>query len=185
MNWYAIFVKSGKEEDVLLYLNRILGEQYRERYQVFIPKRKLIEYRAGEKKVVYHKLFPGYILIGTDIINEIYFAVVKDKFSAIYCFLKQETYFQEIWWYEIEPLFRLIDDNGVIETSNIVVESDQILIVDGPLSNYTGQIKKINTRKGRAKIQIDFLQNKCIVDVSVNCIKKLYDNEVKRSIKIR
>lgn len=167
--WYALFVHTGKEDDVSKYLINILDQQIN--FSLLVPKRELYEYKSGVKVLCQKTLFPGYILVETDSIEEMY-KILKSSFwhSDLNAFLRQGKHFEEIQTEEIAPILLLIDDKGIIRKSEILVKPDRIVIMNGPLVNFQGSIKKVNRRKGRAKITMEFLNRVLDIDISIECI---------------
>lgn len=181
MGWYAIFVKTGKEDSICGELSKIF-EQYGAAVDLLVPKRKLMEYRSGRKNYVEKILFPGYILFETKIVEEIYYLIKKSVNHDIYTVLKTQNYFQEVKAQEMEPILNLVNSNGVIEESVVFVENDKIRIKEGPLANYTGEIVKVNKRKKRAKIKIKFLNRICQLDICIECLENIDIEETKNII---
>jgi transcriptional antiterminator NusG len=183
MNWYAVFVRTGKEDEVCDNLKK-LYEFFspKDQYEVIVPKRGLYEYHEGRKDYVLRTLFPSYVLIGTNQIIKLYEIMKNHKSIHIIKLLKNDNFFQEINEREIDSIINLINKEGVIGISDIYVEDEKVNIIDGPLSHYNGIIKKINRRKGRAKIQVDFLNKKCFVDIAIRCLEKYKEDNVKNQI---
>lgn len=182
MKWYAIFVKSGKEEDIQKYLTSILIDKFSIDCKVIVPKRELMEYREGIKTKVHRLLFPGYVFLGIQAICAAYYIIKERWHSDIYRFLRDGSRFQEIQYHEIEMILKLMDSEGLIGTSEVFVEKEKVLIMAGPLTHYTGIVVKINARKGRAKIQLNFLNNNCLIDIGINDLKRIGKNDVKKVI---
>lgn len=169
MSWYAIFVKTGKEDELCLYIKQIF-EKNKIQLQLLVPKRELVEYYEGVKRLVKRTLFPGYILLETDSIEQMYTFLSSRWHSNIYALLKSGGLFQEIPATEIMPIINLMNKDGTITSSSLFLKNDKVIIKEGPLLNYTGLIRKINARKGRAKIILNFLGRECKIDISIKCL---------------
>jgi len=182
MKWYAFFVKSGKEDVLCRYLNYILRGRKEITYRLIVPKRELTEYKSGSKKLVHKPLFPGYIIIHTESIYKIYNIMKVLWHSEIYALIRTDEWFQEIKEDEMLPLLKIINKNGIIKASTIHIKKDRVIVIGGPLIHYTGRIKKINSRKGRAKISLNFLNYKYEFNIGVKCLDKLSDNEFNHEI---
>jgi len=170
MSWYAIFVKTGKEDELCLYIKHIF-EKSKVQFQLLVPKRELVEYYEGVKRLVKRTMFPGYILLNTDSIEQIYAFLSSRWHSNIYAMLKSGGFFQEIPAAEIVPIINLINKDGTITSSSLFLENDKVIVKEGPLLNYTGLIRKINARKGRAKIILNFLGRECKIDIPIKCLR--------------
>ena len=51
-------------------------------------------------------------------------------------------------------------------------ENDRIVVIEGPLKGFEGSIIKVDRRKHRAKIQVDFAGNAHTMDLSFEDIEK-------------
>lgn len=183
MKWYVFHVKTGKEDVVSSYFQSILADYNEIDFKIFIPKRELIEYREGLKTLIYKPLFPGYILICTDSILSIYSRIkFKRWHSDLLTILKIGSVFQEVKLEEILPVINMVNKEGIIDKSIIFLEQDKVIITGGPLVNYEGIIKKINKRKGRAKISFIILNRKVEMDISIQCIEKINKKDIKNTI---
>ena len=172
MSWYAIFVKTGKEDEVCLYIKQIFGKS-KVQFQLLVPKRELVEYYEGVKRLVKRTMFPGYILLKTDSIEQMYTYLSSRWHSNIYTLLRSGGFYQEIPAAEIVPIINLMNKDGTITSSSLFLENDKVIIKEGPLLNYTGLIRKINARKGRAKIILNFLGRECKIDIAIKCLSMI------------
>ena len=58
MKWYAIFVETGREEEVQKFIELLFPD---EEIRTLVPKRKLIERKQGKHETI-KNLIPGYVL---------------------------------------------------------------------------------------------------------------------------
>lgn len=183
MNWYALFVKTGTEEIVREGITSILNYFIPDNTcKILVPKREIIEYKKGEKSCVVKTLFPSYVLVGTNQILKIYEIIRANRGENIMRFLRTDDNFQRISQEEISLIISLINDRGLIGISDVFVENNRVMIIDGPLVNFKGFVKKINRRKGRAKIGINFLNRKCYIDISIRCHVKSDSKVIKNEL---
>lgn len=142
MGWYALFVETGKEEDVKEHINDIMCFSSSQiPYQLLIPKRKITEKREGITVTVVRKMFPGYILLQTEQILDFY--LMTKGCYRIFGILRDGSYFKEVRLEEVSNIIYMTDSDGVIGKSDIFVEDDRIIVTNGPLKNYNGFIKKL------------------------------------------
>ena len=67
----------------------------------------------------------------------------------------------------------MFDDEGTIQESEIFMEGDEITIISGPLTSLQGKIQRIDRRKGRARVLLDFLGEERVIDLGVNIIEAI------------
>jgi len=174
MSWYALFVKTGYEDDVCHYIDKVKEYLLEDvKYNLLVPKRKVYERKQGVRNEVIKKMFPGYVLIETDNIMQFY---SRAKGSPhIINFLRENDYFHEIRLDEIRQILHMIDHKGLIDVSLAYVVNDKISISDGPLLGQEGIIKKIDKRKGRAKVEFIINNNSLLIDLGIDIIQKLLE----------
>jgi transcription antitermination factor NusG len=66
MNWYALQVMTGKEQDVAAAIRRI-------GIQAIAPEEQMLERHGGEWKTIRKTLIPGYVLIHADMTVTLYY----------------------------------------------------------------------------------------------------------------
>nr|WP_314464342.1 antiterminator LoaP [uncultured Clostridium sp.] len=170
---YVFFVYTGQEDVVCRYMNDLLSNYDDVDYQLLVPKRKLVEYNSGVHKVVYKNMFPGYVFIYTGNIERIHTILRMNWHSAALKLLRVDDYFQRVEKREFQPILNLINRDGVVEGSTVFVENGRVYVFDGPLINYTGVITKINPRKKRVRVLLDFLDRKTEVDICADYLLRM------------
>ncbi len=181
MGWYALFVETGKEEEVKKQINSIMKYEDADfPYELLIAKREIKEKRDGLLETVIKRMFPGYILLQTEQILDFYLKTKRcDHLIGI---LRHGSFFKEVRLEEISNIVYMTDTNGVIGSSDIFIENDRIIVTKGPLANYDGFIKKIDRRKHRVKVLFMFNGEKHYIDLSANFINKLDDSNLNKEI---
>lgn len=163
MGWYAIFVNSTKEEEVKEWINFYFKD---EDIKVCVPKRKLYEIKLGLKKEVLKPLLIGYVLLKIDMDLIKYKKIIKLPY--VINVLGNENYYTEIPNEEIDHIIELIDENDVIDNSEIVIKNNEIIALSGPLLGKVDRIVKLNKRAKRAKLEFNILGEIKHLDVSVD-----------------
>lgn len=167
-NWYALFVISGQEDKVKKFIEMTFGEEIR----AIVPKRELRERKEGKWYIVKRKLFPGYVLVNGNIDIEMYYKIKESP--VLGNFLRDEDGLLTIDEKELIALNILVnDEDGNIGISKAYKENEKIKIIDGPLVGLEGHIDSIDTRKGRAKVKIDFLGETRIVQLGIELVDKI------------
>ena len=166
-----MFVKSGYEDKIYDYFGRIAASVLEDiDYTIYIPQRNIYERKVGVRKKVTRKLFPGYVLIETDRIIEFYYRT--KNLPHIINLLRNNEDFLEIHTSDIEQITSMADDKGLIDISNVLIIDDRIQVVQGPLLGKEGIIKKIDKRKGRAKVLFSLNKSDVLIDLGINLIQK-------------
>ena len=177
MSWYAIFVKTGCEDDICFALDHIMSNSSQEiRYNLLVPKRKIYECKQGIRREVVKKLFPGYVLVQTDDIMRFY--LNAKKWPRVLRFLKAGGTFLQVNYKEIRQILSMVDTQGLINISEGFYENEKIKIISGPLIGMEGIIKKVDKRNGRVKVEISINCQKHLIYLGINELQcpGLYSN---------
>jgi len=152
-HWYAAFVMTGQEDKIVARISDSLAERKDAKVRLLVPKRSIRERKAGKVTEQIKVMFPGYVLIGTEQIDEVSRLIAEVK--GVLRILKNDDEFQEIRLEEISRLVHMANDKGVIGESKIWLnENDRVEVISGPLKGYEGLITKLNRRKNRVAVNI-------------------------------
>lgn len=165
--WYVIFGQSGKEDRICeLIRENVKDSMFQDDYRLLVPKRRINEKRQREFHEVVRTLFPGYILVNTKRIEELY---EKTKnLPYVYHFLRANQEFQKVSECEIQMVLRLVDQQGIINVSKAVIENHRICVIEGPLCGMESSIRKVDRRKGRVRVGFHINERYIEVDLSIN-----------------
>lgn len=175
LKWYAIFVDSGKEEVVQKYLKLHFNEQS---LKSLVPKRLVPEKKSGIVYNVLKKIFPGYVLIQTEMTNDMFHRIKKAlrSFRLVnnrsYYLQDEGVYYSSIDEKEIIPILQLMGNGEVVDYSKVYLENSKVIVESGPLKGLEGIIKKVDKHKKRAKISLTFMGVEKTIDVGIEILSK-------------
>jgi transcriptional antiterminator NusG len=159
---------TGKEDKLKGRLEYRLRDK---NLRVVVPKRRLRERKNGVWEHKLRTLFPGYVLLNGYLGPDEYY-LLKDIPDLIRV-LKDNCEPYIIDQSEIMIIGRLISDNGIIESSRIKLDGGKVVVIDGPLLGMEGLIEKLDKRKGRAKLRINFMSESRLIELAVSMIQPL------------
>lgn len=182
LRWYALHVITGKEEMVK---NQIIQHYTVKECKCCVPKRKVPEKRNGCMFDVIKVMFPGYVFIKVKMNFKIYYSL--KSFVGVYSVLNysnkidlnySESYQDENVFFKPIPdedmcsiLAFLNPINDIMEYSTLDFNSQTVKIVYGPLVGQEGRIKKVDKRKRRAKLVIEFLGQEKQIDIGIEVLR--------------
>lgn len=164
--WHAVFVLTGNEDPVKEKIEYALGCSG---IRAVVPKRRIMERKAGMWHEKIKPLFPGYVLLQGKIDVSAYY--ILKAVPGLVRILKENGELYRIYPEEIEIISRLMCNGEIIGTSVAFKEGDKVVITDGPLLNMEGLITSVDTRKGRAKVRLSILGDVRTVDLSITFIE--------------
>jgi len=165
VQWYALFVKTGEEEDMRKYLETLLPDI---NMKILIPKRKLQERRKGKVYEVIRTLLPGYVLVKTEMDVDFYYRL--KKLPGLLKILRDESEPLPIPEHEIAVILALTNQGDVIEFSEVYKEGDRIKVARGPMKGLEGIIESYDHRKKRLKIRLEILGQVKKVDIGAEFV---------------
>lgn len=169
MNWYVIQVKSGYEHKIaekceILISSKILHE-------CFIPEYICRKKYQGIWQDVKDVLFPGYIFMITDHIEELNVELRKvPDFTKILG--KKETEIYPLEEKEVMFLETFGKEEHLVEMSIGFIQGDKIHVTQGPLQGKEGMITKIDRHKRIAYIQLSMFNKETTAKVGLEIISK-------------
>lgn len=172
MNYYAIQVYTKKEESFIEQASsNIVKAGYDVRF-VF-PRRRLSVRRQGNEFLELYPLFPGYVFLEAERLPDDLYNVVSTTKS--FCrFLPSNQNIQPLGGHDLAVLRKFSFANGIAEPSQVFFDkNDRIVVVAGPLLGLEGHIIKVDRRKRRAKINLDFASELFQIDLAFEVIKKM------------
>lgn len=152
MQWYALQVLSGQEQNVR---SRVLHQLERHQAEsavreVLVPTTTVTEMRGDQRVQREQRLMPGYILVQAnwDSAGSVLLGV-----RGIRGFIGQGNRPSPMTPEELEPL--LGHSSRAVTLSRAPVEvGDEVRIVDGPLSDFTGKVVEVDASGQQATVEV-------------------------------
>jgi transcriptional antiterminator NusG len=170
MGWYIIHTYSGFENKVKESLrSRSEAFGYADKIgEILIPTEDVVELRAGKKVTSKRLIYPGYVLVQMEMNDELWH-VVKNT-PRVTGFVGGAHTPTPLSADEVNQiLYRQAATADRPKPKMSFAKSENVKIIDGPFSNFTGKVDEINTDRntlrvlvtifGRATpVELDFLQ---------------------------
>lgn len=170
--WYVAQVATGQEERTLQMIEQQVevgkGAALQE---AFIPRYQVQKRIGGEWTVTTRPLFPGYLIIITDQVDELERALRKvPAFTRI---LGNSDMFIPLADGDIAWLDAFTQENHrVVDLSEGIIEGDEIKITRGPLMGHAAWIKKIDRHKRLAYLEVQMFGRTIETKVGLEIIRK-------------
>ncbi|MGI6227033.1 MAG: antiterminator LoaP, partial [Peptococcales bacterium] len=152
-NWYVIQVITGSEQLICNNLIQIMDASLY--HHCFVPMAETMHKKDGKYIKITKPLFPGYLFLITDKIEEAQANIWKiARFKRI---LRTGNSFVPLEEAEVDVFRSLTDEAFNVSLSKGFIVGDEITVTEGPLKGHEGRIKKIDRHKRMAIIQVPFI----------------------------
>lgn len=171
-NWYAVHTYSGYEDAVARNLKQRIESLGMEDkiFNVLVPTEKKIKIKAGKRKIVEEKIYPGYVLVEMIVTDDSWYVVRNTP--SVTGFVGSGTTPTPLSPEEMENLMRRM---GVEEPKYKidVAAGDPVKITDGPFKDFDGKVAEVDEEKGKVKVLVSMFGRNTPVELDFLQIKKL------------
>ena len=168
--WYVIQVYTGRELEIAQQCRDRVAEEGED---VFVPLAERWTKIRGERTLITSRLFPGYVFIETERIEDFY-----KRLNRIYGMTKVLRTGDEmtpIQKEEEEYLRRLGGEEHVAKYSEGYIEGDKRVVTSGPLKDFEGNVKKILRHKRLVVMEVSLLGQTVEVTLGLGIVERRWN----------
>lgn len=155
LKWYIVHVYSGFENKVKTALSeRITQSPHPEKFgEVLVPTEQVLELVKGKRKTSSRKFYPGYILVQMLLDDETWHIV--NNTAKVTGFLGGREKPTPITEEEAAQILNRMEAGKSKPKPKYFFEpGDEVRVVDGPFTNFTGTVDEANQEKGKIKVLV-------------------------------
>ena len=170
--WYAVNTYSGHEKKVKQNLeHRVvsLGQERNVR-QIVIPTEQVSEMKDGQKVQTERRTMPGYVLVNMDL-NEDSWTLVKGT-PGVTGFVGAQQKPVPLSQGEIDRLLNRETAERPRTQAQFSI-GEQVKVISGPLSDFSGEIAEINSDAQKLKVLVSIFGRETPVEVGFDQVKKV------------
>ena len=172
-NWYIVQSHSSFENKVakLIKEEAIKAKLNEKIEEVVVPTHEITEVKRGKRVSRKKKYFPGYVLIKSEMDNDIYHMIKNLK--KVSGFLGSKGTPIPVSGKEIEKILGQIKD-GVAQPKSSIEYSigEKVQVIDGPFASFNGLVEDIDEEKSRLKVSVSIFGRPTPVDLEYNQVEK-------------
>jgi len=176
--WYAIHAHSGQESNVKKSV-QVLAEQAGLGdliANVLVPMENVAEIKSGQKRITRRKFFPGYVLVQLPEHperNPELWHLIKNT-PGVTGFIGSRSVPVPLEDAEVGAILEEIRGERERPKPKVKFESgERVKIVDGPFSNFLGNIDEINFERGKIKVMVEIFERLTSVEVEFWQVEKI------------
>lgn len=176
--WYALHALSGQEGNVKKSL-LVLAEQAGlsdMMSNVLVPMEEVAEIKSGQKRISKRKFFPGYVLVQLpehpERLPELWHLIKNTP--GVTGFIGSRTVPVPLEDVEVNAIVEEIRGERERPKPKVQFEpGERIKIIDGPFSNFLGNIDEINPDRGKLKVMVEIFERLTSVEVEFWQVEKM------------
>ena len=173
-NWYIVQSHSTFENKVASLIKEEaekakISDKIEE---IVIPTHDITEVKRGKRVQRKKKYFPGYVLIKSEMDNNIYHMIKNIK--RVTGFLGSKGVPVPVSDNEIEKILGQIKDGVAQPKSSIeYVIGEKVQVIDGPFASFNGMVEEIDEEKSRLKVSVSIFGRPTPVELEYNQVEKV------------
>ena len=173
-NWYIVQSHSSFENKVagLIKEEADKAKISNKFEEIIVPTHDVTEVKRGKRIQRKKKYFPGYVLIKSEMDNNIYHMIKNIKRGS--GFLGTKGMPVPVSDKEIEKILGQIKD-GVAQPKSGIEYSvgEKVQVVDGPFASFNGMVEEIDEEKSRLKVSVSIFGRPTPVELEYNQVEKV------------
>ena len=172
-NWYIVQAHSNFENKVAKQIKEEcdklkLSEKIEE---IVVPTHNITEVKRGKRVQRKKKYFPGYVLIKSEMNDQVYHIIKNLK--KVSGFLGSKGIPVAVSQKEIDRILGQIKDGVVQPKTGIEYNiGEKVQVIDGPFASFNGLIEDIDEDKSRLKVSVSIFGRPTPVDLEYNQVEK-------------
>ena len=173
-NWYIVQSHSSFENKVAQLIKEEaekakVAEKIEE---IIVPTHDVTEVKRGKRVQRKRKYFPGYVLIKSEMDNNLYHMIKGIK--KVSGFLGSKGIPVPVSDKEIEKILGQIKDGVAQPKSSIeYAVGEKVQVIDGPFASFSGLVEDIDEEKARLKVSVSIFGRPTPVELEYNQVEKI------------
>ena len=173
-NWYIVQSHSSFENKVagLIKEEAEKAKISDKIEEIIVPTHDVTEVKRGKRIQRKKKYFPGYVLIKSEMDNNIYHMIKNIK--KVSGFLGTKGIPAPVSDNEIDKILGQIKD-GVAQPKSTIEYSigEKVQVIDGPFASFNGLVEDIDEEKSRLKVSVSIFGRPTPVDLEYSQVEKV------------
>ena len=173
-NWYIVQSHSSFENKVASLIKEEadkakIADKIEE---IIVPTHDVTEVKRGKRIQRKKKYFPGYVLIKSEMDNDLYHMIKGIK--KVSGFLGSKGIPVPVSDKEIEKILGQIKDGVAQPKSGIEYNiGEKVQVIDGPFASFSGMVEGVDEEKSRLKVSVSIFGRPTPVDLEYNQVEKV------------
>jgi transcriptional antiterminator NusG len=181
LKWYVVRSVSGQEKKAKTYMETEIGRHNLQELlpQVLIPVEKVFEMRNGKKRVRERNLYPGYIIIHSDLTHGEVQNIITSTPGVIGFLGDKETKTANakpapLSLNEVNRLLGVVDEaeEKTAELETPFVVGELVKVIDGPFNGFSGNVNEVFEERKKLNVIVKIFGRAQPVELSYTQVEK-------------
>lgn len=171
-DWFVVHTYAGHEKQVESNLKSRIESMNMENdiFEIVIPMEDVVEFKAGKKKVVPKKVFPGYLLVRMHLNDDSWMCVRHTP--GVTGFVSSGTRPIPLSRREVERILQVKPDKKMKPRLEWEV-GQTVRVMGGPFADFDGTIAEINVDQSRLKVLVNIFGRETPVELGFDDVMKV------------
>ena len=170
--WYLLYVSSGHEEQARRNLEQRIkymdvGDKI---FDVVIPTAQEIEIKAGKRRTISKKAFPGYIMVNMKL-DENSWDIVRNT-PGVAGFVSAGTKPVPLPEQEADSILRRMEE-APTDVKMTFTEGDSVRVTSGPFIDFIGKVEQVNLGRGKAVVLLSLFGRETPVELDLLGVERI------------
>ena len=161
IKWYVVHTYSGYENKVKANLEKSVENNGMQDkiVEVCIPVEEAVEIKNNRRRIVQHKLLPGYVLVKMEMTNEAWYLVRNTR--GVTGFVGAGNKPTPLSETDFASVF-----DSVPQTRIDIQVGDNVRILSGLFENFSGKVTEIDLENQKIKVVVPMLKRETDVELA-------------------
>ena len=173
-HWYVLHAHSGHENRVRQNIEQRVKQHNLEEMvpQVLVPSEEVAEVKGGKKRVSRRKSYPGYVFVQMRLSSDVWMLIKSTP--GVTGFLGTKKHPTALPQAEMDAIFEeMRGDRDKPKPKVMFEQNEQVKIVEGPFTNFTGYVDEVNAERGRLKVLVEVFERRTPVECEFWQVEKV------------
>lgn len=174
--WYVIHTYSGYENKVKANLEKRVDTMSMEHqiFEVLVPMQDELEVKDGKKKLVKHKVFPGYVLVDMSLTDESWYVVRNTP--GVTGFVGPGSRPSPLPPHEVEQVMAQLAEGAAEEPvrTRIAFSAGQpVRLLSGAFAGFVGNVEEVDQEKAKVWVSVTMFGRETRVEVDADQLEEV------------
>ena len=170
--WYLLYVSSGHEEQAKRKLEQRIKymDASDKIFNVVIPTTKEIEIKAGKRRTINKKAFPGYIMVNMKL-DEHSWDIVRNT-PGVAGFVSTGAKPLPLAEQEANTILQRMEE-APAEVKMTFKEGDSVRVTSGPFIDFIGKVDQVNLEKGKVTVLLSLFGRETPAELDLLVVERI------------